>query len=559
MRLVILLEDVDRNTRSDDFFGELASLLENLKGLGNITFVVAIGQKYEGQEIMAKLCEHIEVVPNLARGPVLNVLRTFRDHCRKKYADDREVRDAEDKERRVGFDDSATMDPFAHAGLISRPIDNLAKLLANPRILKTSLRRTWLAWRTIHGEIDFDHLFICSAVRSTAPEAFFLINENVARLRTLSSRSDTDEAKKRDTQVRESLKKQLAERSQAGEWNPETIDGLIGFLFPGWQEGFSTRSLPAPQGVQIGEPTDYWARLNREDLLPHEIRDQEVIRAIESWRQDRNATVFRDLRIQNALFEFEGVAAKVEQLGDILTPKEVRDLASGLFDLILKKEKIAAARDYPGFIELWRLSLKKRYDPHETWITPEICKAFRISLRFANDLYHYWRRQSENVDARSPTPELRESVIRHAQGIYAHEHGVYIRALDRACPGSTRALVVDHSSPKAGGPGLENEDWLWLGPVLLSVASTEPQLGIPQLVVLLTDYESTPGDRGSVIHKSVFSDSVAEHVFGEGRMRDLMELLARDFQQPEYDAEISVRCGCCQRRAKEWLREHPTG
>jgi len=557
IRLVIFLEDVDRNIRGDDFFNELAALLEDLKGLNNITFVLAIGQKYEGQQIMAKLCEHIEVVPNLAQGPALAVLRTFRDYCRKKYVGDREPHSAEDKEGRGGFDDSATMDPFAHAGLISRPIDNLCKLLVTPRILKASLRRTWLAWRTIHGEIDLDHLLICSALRSTAPEAFFLINENVAHLRGLSSRSDTEDAKKRNEQIRESLKKQLADRSQACEWNPETIAELIGFIFPGWEAGSSSHSPIAPQGVQIGEPTDYWGRLNREELLPHEIRDQEIIRAIESWKQDRNAPAFRDLRIQNALFEVEGVAPRVEQFGDILTPKEVRDLASGLFDLILKKEKIAAARDYPGFIELWRLSLKKRYDSHEKWILPEIVRALRKSLRFANDLYYYWRHQSENVDRSYPTPELRDSVVRHAQSVYASDHGVYMRALDRECPGSTRTLVVDDSSPKAGGPGLENEDWSWFGPVLLSAASTDRELGIPQVVVLLTDYESTPGDRGSTLHKAAFSDLVAEHVFGNARMRDLMELLARDFQAQPYDMEISVRFACCQGRAKEWLGEHP--
>jgi hypothetical protein len=84
-------------------------------------------------------------------------------------------------------------------------------------------------------------------------------------------------------------------------------------------------------------------------------------------------------------------------------------------------------------------------------------------------------------------------------------------------------------------------------------------LGIPQVAVLLTEYESRPGDRGSVAHKSVFSDFVAERVFGQERTRDLMELLSREFQPEEYDVEISVRFGCCQGRAKEWLREHPKG
>jgi hypothetical protein len=556
IRLAVILEDVDRNIRGGDFFNELATLLEDLQGLSNITFVLAIGQKYEGQEIVGKLCEHIEVVPNLARDPTLNILRAFRNHCREKYASDRQIHEIEDAEGKTGFDDSGIMDPFAQVELISRPIDDLCRLLSTPRILKTSLRRAWLAWKSIHGEIDFDHLLICSIMRSTAPEAFFLINEYVPRLRGSSSHPDTAEAKERQTQTRESLRRQLTERSRTEEWNPEVIDRLIGFLFPKWEERPSIRDFTAMQGVQIGGPTDYWARLNREELLPEEIRDQEIIQTIEAWRQDKTASAFRNLPIPDALLKVDGMAAKVEQLGGVLTPKEVRDLASDFFSLILKEEKIAAARDYPGFIELWRLSLRRQYDSHLQWIRGEINRSLRKSVQFANDLYYYWRHQSEDIDPGFPTLELRDSVVHHAQGVYMHDHGVYMRAIDHNCPVATRALVVDFSNTKEGGPGLEKEDWSWFGPVLLTVASTDGQLGIPQIVLLLTEYESAPVNRGSAVPKSVFSDFVAERVFGNERMRDLMELLARDFQPQEYDVGINTRLACCRGRAQEWLREH---
>ena len=63
MRVVAFLEDVDRNVREETFLNEVASLLENLKGLENISFVLAIGENTRARTLR----------PNWA-----NTLRSFR-------------------------------------------------------------------------------------------------------------------------------------------------------------------------------------------------------------------------------------------------------------------------------------------------------------------------------------------------------------------------------------------------------------------------------------------------------------------------------------------------
>lgn len=187
MRVVAFLEDMDRNVREETFVNESASLLENLKGLEDIPFVLAIGERYQGQGIAAKRSEHIEVVPPLACQPVLHFPRAFRAYLRRRYPDDIDPRTSEQRREHLSFAGSDTTERIAEAELIERPIDALAAQLTSPRILKTSLRRTWLTCARLHGEIDLDDLLFCKVLRASRTEVYLLLNDNVERLRTMST------------------------------------------------------------------------------------------------------------------------------------------------------------------------------------------------------------------------------------------------------------------------------------------------------------------------------------------------------------------------------------
>jgi len=161
-----------------------------------------------------------------------------------------------------------------------------------------------------------------------------------------------------------------------------------------------------PQSVLVGQPADYWARLNREEIDANEIRDQQVLGAIDGWKAQRESEVFQSHTMANALLAVEGFAAKTEQFGQRFDGKEVRDLASQLSALIRKSSTIGRAGEYPGFIELWRLSLKKEFERHDDWVISEISRALPISLRFASDICYYWR--SNQGSASFSTPEVRK-------------------------------------------------------------------------------------------------------------------------------------------------------
>ncbi len=557
MRVVAFLEDVDRNVREETFLNEVAALLEQLKGLENISFVLAIGEKYQGQDIAAKLGERIEIVPPPARQPILRILRSFREYSLKQHPNDIDVLGSEERQGRTRLDASPGLDRFAEAELIRRSIDAVAKLCSSPRILKTSLRSTWFAWEKLHGEVEFDELLICSVLRTAATEVFLLINENIGRLRSLGEQPQTADAKKRDDEIRESLIRQLKERAKDKRWNFDAVCELIQLLFPGLnQNQFLDHAAVNPQSVNVGQPTDYWTRLNREEIAEGEIRDQQILRAIEQWKADSNAQVYQEHTMAEALLQVDGFADKIEQFGQFLDGKQVRDLASELFTRIREGGKIDDAKNCPGFIQLWRISLKSRYEFHENWVAGEISRALPVSLRFASDIYYYWR--SDQASHTSPTPELRKRFVDNARSAYGNNAKVFIDALDPDYPWSIYHLVVFHGSRENGGPGLANEDWLWFGPILLASVAVNRQVLLPQISVLLTDHSYNPiaERRGETAHKCDFDDSVAQKVFGQERMRDLMVLLSQDFTTAKPDPEMSSRLACCHGYAKSWLREH---
>jgi len=558
-RLVIVLEDVDRNVRSDAFFNEITALLEELKGLKNISFVLAIGEKINAQEILTKLAEHIEIVPHLSRRSVLKALRSFGSYCLKKYPEDIDVVSPEDRENMIRFEESEHLDAMADARLISPTIYNLAALLITPRILKTSLRRTWLAWQNLRGEMDFYDLLVCNILRTAAPEAFFLINENVGQLRTLSSPSRAEDGRKREEKIKVSLRTRLDGIGRTADWSPKAVEELIAFLFPGWEGQFASHRMERPQGVNGDRPTDYWVRLNREELDPKEIRDQAVLHAIEAWKADDVGKVFKGHSLRHAIFRVDGFAEKVEQFGDLLDGKEVRDLATAVFALIRDQKTIEDARGYPGFLQLWHLSSTKEFDSHEDWIAREISRTLPVSLRFANDLYELWRHQSEPASWSRPTPELRQRVVSSTREVYGKDPSVFVAALPTEYPYSTYHLVVLHGSQREGGPGLENEDWLWFGDVLLWAAKAKPQVVLPHILVLLADYKENRAEPGVVQHNCDFNEEIAGAVFGSNRMRDLMTLLADDINLPRYNDEISARLSHCHGHALKWLQDNRPG
>lgn len=62
MRLIIFLEDVDRNVSDAMIRDEMPSLLDRLHYLNNISFILAIGTEQHYSSILIRICEHVESI-----------------------------------------------------------------------------------------------------------------------------------------------------------------------------------------------------------------------------------------------------------------------------------------------------------------------------------------------------------------------------------------------------------------------------------------------------------------------------------------------------------------
>ncbi len=61
-RIVIILEDLDRNVSKDSIDKEMPSLLDRLKCLEQVSFILAIGTGQEYSDILVRICEHLETL-----------------------------------------------------------------------------------------------------------------------------------------------------------------------------------------------------------------------------------------------------------------------------------------------------------------------------------------------------------------------------------------------------------------------------------------------------------------------------------------------------------------
>ena len=210
-----------------------------------------------------------------------------------------------------------------------------------------------------------------------------------------------------------------------------------------------------------------------------------------TWKQKGEETISRDIVLLRNILEVEGFADKVEQFGMLLNGDDVRYLAGDLFKIILSKEESKKGGDeYPGFFQLWRLSLDKPFAGHEKWILDEISKALPVSLLFANELYYYWRNTDRSMDAANvSTPELRNKVVAKAEEIYSGKSDILIKVLNIEDMYSTRTFMIFFSERDGGGLGYKPDEWRWFAAVILEAGKKNPQVVVPHIAGLVVDSE----------------------------------------------------------------------
>jgi len=551
-RMIIFLEDLDRNTAGSVYWKELTSLLDRLKDLDNISFVLAINQTSKTYDTLIRVCEHTEFIPTLPQNEVLECVKYFRDICLDKYIDvDIDCRIRKERDEHIGL--KKTSQEYEIAAMIEieviDPIMAIIKLLNNPRTLKSTLRRSWQSWKSLHGEIDYDDLFVARIIYTVAPEAFAFINRHIPLLRYFNTESTSEFTRKRQEENRKQLEAMW--QNIEGSWDRRLVKTLIDFLFPGWiKDDFYKGNVH--QGVIHSQGADYWIRLNREELTTDENPDQVVLHALHNWKADHNYPVHQGFNLSEAILNLYGFAKEIERFGHLLDGQDIRSLAHELFELI-RKDRYNIHKDeyYRGFLELWRLSLGAHVGNHDEWILGEIGKTLPISLRFANELYYYWRNQERHsASADTPTPILRTGFIQAARQVYENNTRALIDALDPAYMYSIHHFMILWSRKDHGGPGFNPTEWEWLIDVLIEAGKENSQIIIPQLVTLVSDQNSSFKEGPSYS----FNEESIDSIFGKDKST-ILELLATKIDTSMFDEQEKHRIEYVQKAAEARIRK----
>lgn len=553
-RLVVYIEDLDRNFNDESFWNEAISLLDRLKDLDHVSFILAIGTPKEAvhANILIRIAEHIEIVPPLSWHQLNTLILNFRKLCLQAFEGDITCQSKEDADKRFRvYSTSGSQENQIEEMLglnPNRPLNAITDSVMTPRSAKAALRRTWQTWQTLHGEIDPDDLLVSSIIRTVSPQIFTFLNKNINRIRSLGRETSIDHQRQEQTQEREKLNKECSDIVNNAQMNSEAMNLLIEFLFPDWKRNKVFKSN-VRQGVTLpSRPTDYWERLTKESLDSREVSDQQILQAITKWKTNQEQ---EPESLAHSLLEVEGFAEKIEQFGFFFDGHEVRRLAEQLFSLILSQNKRRAKQEeHMGFIELWRLSLDNPVDDHEDWILTQIRLAFPISLRFANDLYYYWHNTDRSmVTIERPQPKLWKGVIDAAKNIYGTDPGALAGAIEPGLHYSLFHLIFLYSQPRYGGTGFQEEDWHWLADIILKVGEMKPEAIIPELVGIAI-INSGKGESIRLNQEQI------DQLFAE-KVPEAIQLLSTEFDESELDEDDRRIVEATRREANTWLREHP--
>lgn len=260
LKIVIVLEDFDRNSKGHEITNELASLLDRIKNLNNMHFILCVGVSVNS-EILNRVSIHREdIKPINSNLCISKVVELMKQEAIKRNIDI--------------FTDSDLDEKYS----LKRTCQLMDTLISNPRELKYILRRVVFAWDKLAGEVNYFELITLNIIRYSAPEILRFIDSNIEKFR--SKISDED----RKNILKERLIKIIPDDFK----DNSNIESIIISLFPNWGSGgYGNSFFNAQRASYIGE-TDYFKRMYKEELGNDEISDQAFIKDLTSPEADIN-------------------------------------------------------------------------------------------------------------------------------------------------------------------------------------------------------------------------------------------------------------------------------
>ena len=546
INLIIFLEDIDRNWQQGALWTEVVSLLDRLKKLRRVSYVLAIAETIGAGSLISRIADHVEVVPAIPADTISKIYLTFSRECRK-ASDDLDVYEEDKRLARMGVFGSEYVATLLGTPM-ARAIRVFVDLIAQPRNLKHVLRRTRRMWRSLHGEIDFEDVFAGNVLRVTVPEVLEFVNANIQSIRALRS---TNEREGGD-QIRKGLHEKLDRHLSASAAERPLAEKVIEFLFPHWGKRFAAKPEVIQGVAQLPEPTDYWNRFAEEYIPRGELRDQEVMRAIRVWKASSDKPAYGQLTLAEAMVGMPSFPEKVSQFGDdLLDGRDVRILAGELFVLAYipdkpLREPRQPLNDVPGEAEMLRLARAKSFPGHGEWVLGEAFKLLKFNLSAATHVYEQWLHPLLQPD-QDEVKRLRDAFLSNARDRYSNVD-TFIRAVRYSAPAAIKRFLGLLCQSQYGSGQYVPAEWKWLAECLVAAAKIDQTVIVPQIAILGVDEEFTPPE-----NTLRWNQERLRMVFQENEP-EVMLLLTR-INPDQFEDEVRRHLAFAREEARKWVSQ----
>jgi hypothetical protein len=189
-KLLLVIEDLDRNTDCNKLSLEIVPLLDRLRELKQVKFIITLGYEEHLSSTITRITNFREDLTTHEHEKLDFILKEFREFSLNETAkEDKYIDGVIDRaywplvDGRAGaqgtiyYSTSYMRDDIYREAYLA-----IKHYLSNPRTLKYCLRATHSAWAKIHGEVNFDDLLCLNIIKHTEPQAFDFIIRNIRHL-----------------------------------------------------------------------------------------------------------------------------------------------------------------------------------------------------------------------------------------------------------------------------------------------------------------------------------------------------------------------------------------
>jgi len=508
LHFVIWVDDLER------FVGEGSSSVEHERlnpvralfhaldnRLDQFSIVVATTSLVQRIDV-EKIARFTERIPWIAPSEAQRILGVFRDGAAGHFQDDVDPASPEGRqtlEDVVPTGKQRSARRYVIQGFEPRLLTSmLLTAVSTPRKLKFVLRDVNDRWARLHGEVDFDDLFVVTLIRHGFPKLFAILERHMPALTSPWKTTEDKDQIKATMQGEAEVQDETRSLARGQE-----MRALLGYLFdPNGRP--QAEHNDRPQGFSHER---YWQRYLADEIAPDELRDQAVLACLLKGT---------DIEILDCLESPSGEL--LVYFRRFLDPSRVRKM---FLPLIARRARESAGQwmhdNAPGLVNFWNL-WKHHMDP-ENQFADEYLTDVQVALELAmpnlylvTDIEQYFLTEEDIPIQRRE--EIKLATRRAIVEKYADQPEQLVTAL-RGAPQAT-LLWVCWSLDRVRNntmEGLPFEGWPQLAETIINAARLDPEVMMLQIATLVVDYPDH-----FQAERRTFNGDQADNLFGSRKV-----------------------------------------